>query len=317
MPRERLDALACLRLTGGDREALLARADALRRAQFGNTVHLCSIVAARLGNCGEDCAFCAQSARYATGVRPRRMLSPEAILRAAREAQDNGASHFGIVTSGGALSERDFATALAAVEMVASRTSLAPCASLGHLSADRARALAQAGCRRYNHNLETSPRMFPRLCTTHHYADRVACARRVREAGMELCSGGIIGVGEELADRVDLALALRDLGPTVIPINVLVPIPGTPLGHQPPLDPMEVLATVAVFRLLNPGAIIKVAGGRDAGLGALQDRMFAAGANAIIVGNYLTTAGRPVSEDLDLLRRLGLVIERGEDGRRT
>ncbi|KPJ71856.1 MAG: hypothetical protein AMS14_08895 [Planctomycetes bacterium DG_20] len=312
------DALAMLRLRGAARLDLLRRADACRRAHFGDRVQLCSIVAARRGGCREDCAFCAQSAHYATGLKAEPTIAPETVLRAAREAEGYGVSHFGIVTSGRSLPERDFRAVLEAVELVARRTRLLVCASLGALSSARARALAAAGCRRYNHNLETSQRFFGRICTTHRYADRLATLRRARAAGLQLCCGGIIGVGETEEDRVALAFALRDLAPEVIPINVLVPIPGTPLAESPPLEPMEVLATVAMFRLVNPGAILKVAGGRERALRDLQSWMFLAGANALIAGNYLATAGRPAAEDLAMIRDLGLCVARldGEKGRR-
>ena len=307
LPPSRAEALAMLRARGAGLRRLLRRAEALRRARFGRRVHCCSIVAFRRGGCSEDCAFCAQSARFSTGVAPSPPLDPKAILAAAQEAEASGAGHFGLVASGRSLSEGDFRRALRAVELVASRTGLKPCASLGALTADRARALAEAGCVRYNHNLETSRRFFPRLCTTHRYRDRLQTILRARAAGLKVCSGGLIGAGETLEDRVELAFALRELNPEVIPLNVLVPIPGTPLAGMPPVPPVEVLATVAMFRLVNPGSVIKLAGGRERALGRHQPGMFRAGANALILGNYLTTAGRPAEEDLAMIRRLGLV----------
>jgi len=302
------DALAMLRRRGPERLDLLNRAEAVRRARFGDRVHLCGIAALRRGGCAEDCAFCAQSARYATGVPPEPMMPPRAVLRAAREAEQHGADHFGLVTSGRSLSDRAFRAALEAVELVAARTRLVPCASMGALTPRRARALVEAGCGRYNHNLETSERFFGRLCTTHGYGDRLATLEAARAAGLQLCCGGIIGVGETFEDRVALAVALRDVAPTAIPINVLVPIPGTPLAETPPLDPMDVLATVAMVRLVNPGAIVTMAGGREHALGPRQDWMFRAGANGLVVGNYLTTTGRPAADDLAMIRALGLIV---------
>ena len=304
------DALAMLRRRGADRLDLLTRADAVRRARFGDQVHLCGIAALRLGGCAEDCAFCAQSARHAAGLPPKPMMPPRAVLRAAREAEQHGADHFGLVTSGRSLSDRAFRAALEAVELVAAQTRLVPCASMGALTPERARALVEAGCGRYNHNLETSERFFGHLCTTHRYGDRLATLEAARAAGLQLCCGGIIGVGETVEDRVDLAVALRDLAPAVIPVNILVPIPGTPLAETPRLDPMDILATVAMVRLVNPRAIVTVAGGREHALGPRQDQMFHAGANGLIVGNYLTTTGRPAADDLAMIRALGLTVAR-------
>jgi biotin synthase len=308
----RREALALAAARGAALEAVLDRADACRRAHFGDRVSLCSIVAARRGGCGEDCAFCAQSARYATHVPAEPMMAPEAILRAAREVEACGVSHFGIVTSGRSLSAADFRAALSAVELVAARTRLTPCAALGALDAGRARALVNAGCRRYNHNLETSERMFPRLCTTHTFADRLSTVEAARAAGLEVCCGGIIGIGETLEDRVDLALRLRDLGPAVVPLNVLMPVAGTPLAEASPLEPLEVLATLAMFRLVNPASTLKLAAGRDRGLRSLNSWVFRAGANALMVGNYLTQTGRPVADDLAMLDDLGLTVAPAE-----
>ncbi len=175
------------------------------------------------------------------------------------------------------------------------------------LSPERARRLAGAGFVRYNHNLETSARFFAAVCTTHTYEDRVRSARSALEAGLELCCGGLMGMGETDEDRVDLALAVRELGSHVVPVNFLHPIPGTPLADAAPMSPLEILSVTAMFRLVMPDRIIKLAGGREKNLGQLQSLMFMAGADSCIVGNYLTTAGRPAEEDLALIRDLGLV----------
>ncbi|MFO8013743.1 MAG: biotin synthase BioB, partial [Phycisphaerae bacterium] len=186
------------------------------------------------------------------------------------------------------------------------RTRLEVCGSLGALTPERARRLAEAGFTRYNHNLETSERHFPNVCTTHTWEDRLRSARAARDAGLALCCGGLFGIGETDADRVDLALALRDLGPAVVPINTLHPIPGTPLAEAKPLAPIDILSLVAVFRLLLPQQTISMAGGREHNLRDLQCLMFAAGADACLIGHYLTTRGRGPDEDLAMIRDLGL-----------
>ena len=182
------------------------------------------------------------------------------------------------------------------------------CAALGAIDVEQARSLRQAGIERYNHNLETSARFFPSIVTTHTYAGRLQTVAAVAEAGLSICSGGIFGVGENWADRLDMAFALRDCRPDVVPLNVLHPIAGTPLAKAAPLPPMEILQTIAVFRFIFPSARIKVAGGREANLRDLQSWMFFAGASSALIGNYLTTAGRPAREDHQMLRDLGLVM---------
>jgi len=281
-------------------------ADRVRRRFRGRSVHLCSIAAVRVGRCGEDCRWCAQSAHWETGVAPRDPLSTEEVVRAAESAETVGAGHLGLVSSGGRLSDAEFDGVLAAGRAVRDRTALDVCASLGALTVDRGRRLAEAGFARYNHNLETSARHFPRVCTTHTWEDRRRSARAAVEAGLELCCGGLFGIGETDDDRVDLALAVRDLGPTVVPLNFLHPIPGTPLAGAEPLSPVTILSIVAMFRLVLPQQIIKVAGGREKNLRDLQCLMFLAGADSCLIGNYLTTRGRPPEDDLAMIRDLGL-----------
>jgi biotin synthase len=285
---------------------LLRAADHVRRRLRGRTVYLCSIVAVKLGRCGEDCRWCAQSAHWKTAVQPHGLLPTGELVRAAQAAAAAGARNFGLVSSGARLSATELQAVIAGGQEIRRRTGLQMCASLGALSADTARRLAEAGFVRYNHNLETSARHFPNVCTTHTYEDRVRSARAVVEAGLELCCGGLFGVGETDEDRVDLALAVGDLGAHVIPLNFLHPIPGTPLADAAPLAPLKILSIIAVFRLLLPDRIIKVAGGRGRNLRDLQSLVFMAGADSCIIGNLLTTAGRPVGEDLAMIRDLGL-----------
>jgi len=302
----RQDALALLAEAERDPWPLLRAADRLCRQLRGRSVYLCSIVAVKLGRCGEDCRWCAQSAHWNTGIRPHPLMAAEELLRVAQEAAEAGARNFCLVSSGGHLSPEEFDAVLATGREIGRRTGLKMCASLGALTPEAARRLVDAGFVRYNHNLETSARYFPKVCSTHTYEDRVRSARAVRDAGLELCCGGLFGMGETDEDRVDLAMAVRDLEADVVPLNFLHPIPGTPLGDAAALEPLKILSIIAIFRLLLPDRLIKVAGGRGRNLRDLQSLAFLAGADSCIIGNYLTTTGRPPEEDLAMFRDLGL-----------
>jgi len=302
----REEALAILAEAESNPWPLLAAADRIRRHFRGRAVHLCSIAAVKVGRCGEDCRWCAQSAHWSTGIESRGLMSADELAQAAEAAARNGAIEFGLVTSGERLSEAEFRALLVSAQTVRKRTRLDLCASFGTLEPERARQLVEAGFRRYNHNLETSARHFPHVCTTHSYEDRVRSARAAVEAGLELCCGGLLGIGETDEDRADLAIAVREVGAHVVPLNFLHPIPGTPLADAAPLPPMKILSIVAMFRLVLPDRLIKLAGGRQTNLRDLQSLMFLAGADGCIIGNLLTTAGRPPEEDLAMIRDLGL-----------
>jgi len=308
-PVDRAEALALLSEARRDPWPLLFGAERVRRHFHGRTIRLCSIAAVKLGRCGEDCRWCAQSGRWATDLVPHGLLSADRILEAARAAAANGAGHFGLVSSGARLSAAELRQVGEVAVRIRHETGLAVCGSFGALTVDEARALAEAGFTRYNHNLETSARHFSRVCTTHTHEDRVRTARAVVAGGLQLCSGGIFGIGETDEDRVDLALSIREVGSTVVPLNFLHPIAGTPLAEATPLEPLEILAITAMFRLVLPDRTIKLAGGRERNLRDLQPLMFLAGANSAMIGNYLATAGRPVAEDLAMIRDLGLVPE--------
>jgi len=300
------EALALLAEAEQDPWPLLLAADRIRRRFRGRAVHLCSIAAVKVGRCGEDCCWCAQSAHWATGIESRGLMATDELVRAAEAAARNGAIEFGLVTSGGCLADAEFRTLLVSAQAVRKQTHLDLCASFGALAPERARQLVEAGFRRYNHNLETSARHFPRVCTTHTYDDRVRSARAAADAGLELCCGGLFGIGETDEDRVDLAMAVRQIGAHVVPLNFLHPIPGTPLADAAPLPPLKILSIVAMFRLMLPDRLIKLAGGRQQNLRDLQSLMFLAGADGCIVGNLLTTTGRPPEQDLAMIRDLGL-----------
>jgi len=273
-------------------------------------VDFCAIVNARAGRCPEDCAFCAQSARHGGAGPSYPLLPPERIVDAAERARAAGALRFSLVTAGRGPG-RDLHAICATVEKVIAATGLTVCCSLGFLTGDEARSLRQAGVSRYHHNLETSPSHFGRICSTHTWADKVATLRTARAAGMELCSGGIIGLGETAEDIVELAFALKELAVDSIPVNFLDPIPGTPLSGVAPPDPLVLLRALAVFRLVMPAVSIRLAGGREKNLRDLQALALWAGANGLMIGDYLTTPGRPADLDRRMVEDLGLAVDEG------
>lgn len=304
----REDALFLMNLRGPDTVHLLAYANEIRARFAGDRVELCSIVNARAGNCGEDCAFCAQSAHHSAGVAAHPLLDAEAVLAKARAMEAAGVRRFDLVTAGYGFREDDpdFLRILDLYRRLRAETRLELCACLGHLTPGAARALAAVGVTRYNHNLETARSFFPRICSTHTYEEREATVRAAKAAGMEVCCGGVIGLGETPEQRVELALALRDLDVDSVPVNILNARPGTPLFGRPPLGAEEILKTFAVFRFLLPDKLIRYAGGREVNLGPLQPLGLLAGLNAMLVGGYLTTPGQELDQDLAMVSGLGL-----------
>ncbi len=303
------EALRLLALRGEDRYDLFYWANRIRRERASTEISLCSIASARTGRCSEDCRFCAQSGHYQTQIESQQMSSQD--LRAAAEsARKAGAHSFGIVSSGYGPAESELDRLEEVFRYVAQMGDLQCCASLGCLDGEQARRLRAMGVQRCHHNLETSRRFFPEIVSTHSYEVRLATVRAAKEAGMEVCSGGIFGMGETAEDRVDLALALRELEVDCVPINFLNPIPGTPLEGTEPLRPMTALQIIAMFRFVLPDQQIKVAGGREKCLRDLQSWMFYAGASSCMVGNYLTTAGRNLADDFQMLGDLELPLGR-------
>jgi biotin synthase len=305
-----IDRLTALRLLDGEKEELYRAADALRRHFLGNHFDLCSIINAKSGNCSENCRFCAQSARHHTGIESYQAIAEEDALAQAKDNDDYGVHRISLVTSGRNLSPETVAELTRLYEKMAETTSMLFCASAGFLDEEIATGLHAAGVRRYHCNLEASKGYFPKVCTTHTWEEKVETLHLARRTGMSLCSGGIIGMGESMEDRLDMAFELRDLAVKSIPINILTPIAGTPLAELHPLSLEEVLTTVALFRFINPDAVIRMAGGRQQ-LGDEQYHCFAAGANGAIVGNYLTTTGSGIVEDLCHLSAMGFTFERG------
>lgn len=309
VPLDERDALSVLRAGPGDMMAVLAAADELRRKHKGDEVNLCSIVNARSGACSEDCAFCAQSARYDTAAETYPLLSPDQILGRARQAVGFRAGEFSVVTSGYKNKKaNEFRSIEQAVKTVVGETPLKVCASLGAVTDEQLSGLKAAGLSRYHHNLETARSFFPQICTTHSYDDDCEAVRRAKEHGFYVCSGGIFGMGESLEQRVELAMTLRELDVDSVPINFLNPIPGTPLGETSELTPFDCLKIIAMIRLALPEKDLVVCGGREVNLRDLQSMIFLAGANGMMVGGYLTTDGRNYNDDLRMIEDLGLKV---------
>lgn len=276
----------------------------------GDGVFLRSIISAQTGNCPEDCAFCSQSAYYDTEVNAHPLMAADRILKAAQQAERLGAMDFCIVISAKGPTPRIFKKVLEAVDLLRERTNLKIGCSLGSLTEEQAFTLKEHGVWRYNHNIEACRSYFPKVCTTHTYDERVRTAELVKKAGMNLCSGGILGMGESVRQRIELAFEIRELEPSWVPINFLNPRPGTPFGDLPMVSPFEAVKTISIFRLVLPDKIIMTAGGREVTLRDLQAMGLLAGANAMILGNYLTTSGRPPEEDLRMLDDLQMPVRR-------
>ncbi|HHY84935.1 MAG TPA: biotin synthase BioB [Verrucomicrobia bacterium] len=287
---------------------LMSWANRIRERFKGNKVHLCSIVNAKAGNCSENCRFCAQSAYYQTGSPRYGFIDPEPVQEAAEEAQRNGVTAVGLVAAWKGLSEGPMLDEVCErIRELKATGKARPDASLGIIKSQAvADRLKEAGLECYGHNLETSRRFFPNTCSTHTYEDRLETIRYLKNAGINICSGGIIGMGETREDRCDLAFALREIGANVVPINILNPIKGTPFENVEPLPVLEILKTIACFRFILPKQEIMIAGGRTVNLRDAQSMIFMAGASALMVGNYLTTLNQPVERDLQMLKDLGL-----------
>ncbi len=305
---------ALLLAATSDPDALYVLADEVRRCLMGNRFHLCSIINARSGNCSEDCRFCAQSARHHTGIETYSLIAEQKAVTQALDNDKHGVHRLSLVTSGRRMEAAQLEEMRSLYGVIARKTSLDLCASMGLLDEHGLQKLRSMGVSRYHCNLEASRSFFPEVCTSHSHHQKVQTLKHAEQAGMSLCSGGIIGMGESMEDRIDLAFELRELGVKSIPVNILTPIGGTPFAHRPILPLQEVLLTVALFRLINPDAVIRMAGGRQQ-LGREQYRCFSAGANGAIVGNYLTTVGSGIREDLAVLAGLGFTFAAEGDGR--
>jgi biotin synthase len=279
--------------------------DKIRSHFRGDRVDVCAIVNARSGACSEDCAYCAQSRISSADIETFPLLNKDRIMEKAREAKEGGARRFCIVTSGRKISGGDLSKIAEILPEIRS-LGLLPCATLGLLSADELTLLRDAGLERYHNNLETSELFFPGICTTHTWHDKIKTIKAVKAVGLSLCSGGIFGLGETWEDRVDMALALSELGPDSVPVNFLTPIHGTKLGSRSPLDPLEALKIISLYRFMLPEKEIRVCGGRMQTLGEFNAFVFLAGADGLLTGNYLTTLGRSYEDDMRLIGQYGL-----------
>lgn len=304
------DAARLAGCEGNDRYRLFVEAAGIRDHFVGTDVHLCSIINAKSGRCPENCAFCAQSAHHATGVDVYPLVDEDEIVRCALLAEQNGAGCYGIVTSGTRINQTDeLERVCRAVGRIKAETGISPSCSLGILDSATAARLKEAGMVTYHHNLETARSFFPHICTTHDYEDDVATIRAAKSVGLRVCCGGIFGLGESFAQRVEMALTLRELGVDSIPLNFLNPVAGTRLEAANNLTPLECLTIIAVYRFLLPDRRLSVCGGREKNLRELQSWMFLAGANGTMTGNYLTTPGRAPELDRQMLKDLNLPVE--------
>jgi biotin synthase len=303
------DARALVDLPDERLPDLIALAHQVRLAHAGPEVEVESILSAKTGGCPEDCHFCSQSGRFDTTVRPEPFLPTADIVEAARRSQSSGATEFCIVLAIRGPDDHVMQRTLDAVAAIRDETGMNVACSLGILTRDQAVTLAAAGVHRYNHNLETARSFFPSIATTHTWDERYETCRLVQEVGMELCSGGIMGMGESWDQRIEFAFQLRDLAPCEIPLNFLNPRPGTPLADRPVLGPLDALRCIALFRLIHPAVLLRYAGGREVTLRELQATGMLAGINALIVGNYLTTLGRSPEQDLAMLADLGMPVK--------
>lgn len=299
------DAVQLLKAPPADTLDIIALAG-LSRSLNDPEMFRCGILNAKSGRCPEDCAFCAQSAHYRTGAPEFGLCSEETLLRRAEELARAGALRFGVVTSGSAPSRRDLDALCRIAQRIRCEVGIRLCASLGQLTPEAGKQLREAGFESYHHNLETSAGYFSHICTTHAYEEDLETLRIAREAGLRVCSGGILGLGESLEQRVALACTLAKQKVDSIPLNFLTPIPGTPLASRPLVRVAEALRGIAVFRLLNPGRDILVCGGGERVLGRWRSWVFAAGANGLMIGDYLTTPGCDPQSDAALFEELGL-----------
>lgn len=298
-------------LTEAPLDLLCRAADEIRAHFCGNRFDLCTIVNGKCGRCSEDCKYCAQSAHYATACEESYpLLSTEKIVEQAKHNAERGVLRYSIVTSGRRLSEAEIQQVCESIRAVRREAGIEVCVSFGLLSEADFKKVKEAGASRVHCNLESSERYFPQVCTTHTYADKVKTLRAAKRAGLEICSGGIMGLGETMEDRIDMVFAARELGVKSVPVNVLNPIPGTPYEKNPVLTGDEVRRIVGIFRFIIPDAAIRLAGGRGL-FGDKGEKCFAGGANAAISGDMLTTAGITVETDMALLEEMGYTVVKG------
>ncbi len=295
-------------LTREPLEELTAAADEIREKLCGNRFDMCTIINGKCGRCSEDCKYCAQSAHYHTNcVESYPLLSTEKLLEGARHNKEQGVLRYSIVTSGRSLNEKEVTQVCESIRAIRQQVGIEVCVSFGLLNESQFRKVKEAGASRVHCNLESSRRYFPQVCTTHTYDQKIETLKAAKRAGLSICSGGIIGLGETMEDRIDMVLTARELGVKSVPVNLLNPIPGTPYENNRVLTNDELCLTVAVFRFIIPDGNIRLAGGRGL-IGDKGEKCFRSGANAAISGDMLTTAGITVETDSRLLCELGYEI---------
>ncbi len=298
-------------LYGSPLDELRLAANDLRTRFCGNSFDLCTIINGKSGSCSEDCKYCAQSAHYCTDIHEYPLMEAGTVLKEALYNEIKGVLRFSIVTSGRCLNDREVDMITEVYSTLSKNCSMSLCASHGLLTFEQLKKLKASGVIRYHNNLETSRRYFPEICTTHRYEDKIRTIKDAVKAGLDVCSGGIMGLGESVEDRIDMAIELRNLGIRSVPINLLNPIKGTPTEGFPPITAGEAERIVATFRFILPDASIRMAGGRS----LLRDNgksLFLSGANAAITGDMLTTSGTGISEDIEMLKGLGFEVRRHE-----
>ena len=317
---EDLDRTDGLALMAQPVEPLAAGADIVRSHCTDGTVDACSIVNAKAGNCAEDCGFCAQSVHFDTGIDTYDFLGPEKVLEAAKRAEADGAQRFGIVVAEKGVSKEhrpeEWAEIIEAIRLIRDETDVEADASLGLLTEEEAEELAAEGLNHYNHNIETSRRYFPKIVDSHDFEDRLVTLRRAKAAGMDLCAGVILGMGESPTDRVDAAIELQGIGVSSFPVNILNPVEGTPLGDKDSADitKSEIMKTIAVFRFLHPETRVRLTGGREVNLAPEEQHLpFEAGADGLLTGDYLTTEGQDPGDDIEIIQRAGLEPNRSSN----
>ena len=303
------EAMRLIEISIDDKENLETLLEAAREITFhfnSDEPGLCSLINAKSNLCGEDCGFCSQSVRFDTRVNRYQLMSSEEVVTAAKDFEKKGAVNFCVVTSGGDFNETEFDGVLEIYRRLKAETNMSLAGSLGFLAPERVERLKEAGLRRFNNNLQSSREFYPNIVTTHTYDKRLETMDFLKDGNVEICSGGILGMGETREDRIKLAFELKPYAPHCLPMNILNPRPGTPLENVLPPDPMEMVKTIAVFRFIHPKANIKLAGGREVNLGsAYQEIALKAGANGLIIGGYLTTEGNPIKADFEMLKRAG------------
>ena len=300
-------ALQLESFTHEELDYLFIGTDRIRDKFKGDDVKICSIVNAKSGRCVEDCSFCAQSSSFQTDAPETELMSVEEMVAAAKEAEAFGANEFSIVASGTKMDDRkELDKVIAAVRRIKAETKLETCCSLGLMELDDLKELKAAGLDRCHHNLETAASFFNEIVTTHTYEDEVKAVQNAKEAGLQVCVGGIFGMGETFAQRVELAFSIRELGTQSLPINFLKPIEGTGLDHLETIEYYDALKTIALLRLVLPKIDLFVCGGREEVMTDKQEQLFSAGANGILGGNYLTTKGQDPKRDIEMIQSLGL-----------